>query len=195
MMPNDNRCCHSLYGCHVAIGDVAPELNVRNEKGRRVRGHVSLNKRQQAVTAPFTVWWPLLCGCGHGGHPFIVVAAAALDACHGAAALWWCSACSYVMLVRHCRHGVVVGTPHLHLHVMVVHGGCHPSVHCDCWVMVASRWWVLHRGGTLLAVAVVIPHGLLSSMKDNDICHCPFGCHVTDSDMAPGCFILASSGG
>jgi len=33
MMTNDDQCRHSLFGCHIADGDVAPDSDVKNELG------------------------------------------------------------------------------------------------------------------------------------------------------------------
>jgi hypothetical protein len=34
---NDNRCHHSLFGCHTTVGDVAPGFKERNLKNYYIR--------------------------------------------------------------------------------------------------------------------------------------------------------------
>jgi hypothetical protein len=58
-MTNDDQCHRSSFGCHVAVGDVAPAIGVRKEIGGRERTEDQKNeKMNDELTSSFIIWLP-----------------------------------------------------------------------------------------------------------------------------------------
>jgi hypothetical protein len=67
---NNNRCCHSLSGCHIAVGNMSPTLNVaysdlalgicmkKSHGGKGVLTHPGFNNDEEQQTLLFVVWLP-----------------------------------------------------------------------------------------------------------------------------------------